>query len=88
MFNLGEGRRRTVNELVDAVLAAVGRDRADYPLAWGPRRPGDQEHMEADTRRLREVLGWTPRVSFTEGMARTVAWGRSQLGAEVARDPR
>lgn len=88
VFNLGEGRRRTVNDLVDAVLAAVGRDRADYPLAWGPRRPGDQEHMEADTHRLHAAIGWTPRVGFTEGMARTVAWARRQLAVEASRDRR
>ena len=88
VFNLGEGRRRTINELVDAVLAAVGRHRADYPLAWGPRRPGDQEHMEADTRRLHDAIGWTPRVSFGDGMARTVAWARGQLAVEASRDRR
>lgn len=76
VYNLGEGRRRTINELVDAILAAVGRTRADYPLQWGPRRPGDQEHMEADMGRLRGDLGWMPRTSFEEGMARTVAWAR------------
>ena len=42
----------------------------------GPRRPGDQEHMEADVARLRADLGWRPATSFDEGMARTVAWAR------------
>ena len=76
VYNLGEGRRRTINELVATILGAVGRSRADYPLQWGPRRPGDQEHMEADVARLRADLGWRPATSFDEGMARTVAWAR------------
>ncbi len=81
-FNLGEGRRRSINELVDTILAAVGRSRADYPLAWGPRRPGDQEHMEADTQALREAIGWAPRVTFDEGMRRTIAWACAQAYAK------
>ncbi|MFN8472910.1 MAG: NAD-dependent epimerase/dehydratase family protein [Anaerolineae bacterium] len=82
VFNVGEGRRRSINELLDTVLAAVGRSRADYPLLSGPRRPGDQEHMEADTRALREAIGWSPRVSFDEGMRRTIAWARAQAYAK------
>ncbi len=82
VFNLGEGRRRSINELVDTILAAVGRSRDDYPLQWGPRRPGDQEHMEADTLALREAIGWTPRVTFDQGMRRTIAWARAQAYAK------
>ena len=85
VFNLGEGRRRTINELADTVIQAAGRTRADYPLHWGPRRPGDQEHMEADITCLRAALGWEPRVGFAEGMARTIAWAREQLGVEGQR---
>lgn len=82
VFNVGEGRRRSINELVDTVLAAVGRSRADYPLLSGPRRPGDQEHMQADTQALRAAIGWSPQVSFAEGMRRTIAWARAQAHAK------
>ncbi|MFN8496269.1 MAG: SDR family NAD(P)-dependent oxidoreductase [Anaerolineae bacterium] len=78
VFNVGEGQRRSINELVDTILAAVGRSRADYPLLSGPRRPGDQEHMAADTRALRDALGWSPQVPFAEGMRRTIAWASAQ----------
>ena len=44
--------------------------------------------MEADTHRLHAAIGWTPRVGFTEGMARTVAWARRQLAVEASRDRR
>lgn len=85
VYNVGEGRRRTINELVDTVIGAVGRTRADYPLAWGPRRPGDLEHMEADTWRLREALGWSPRITFAEGMQRTIDWAKTGAGVEAGR---
>jgi UDP-glucose 4-epimerase len=76
VFNLGTGSRRSVNELVDAVLAGLGRSRKDWEVVHTPVRPGDQRHMEADITRTREALGWAPKVDFTEGMRRTVLWAK------------
>lgn len=86
VYNLGEGRRRSINVVVDAALAAVGRSRADYPIEGGPRRPGDQEHMEADISRLQAALGWRPRISFDQGMAQTVDWARTWLAQTAQRE--
>ena len=36
-----------------------------------------------DARRARKVLGWTPRFTLEEALARTAAWYRSHL-AELA----
>ena len=76
IFNLGTGTRRSIHDLIDAVLAAEGHDRKRYEIRYERERPGDQRHMQADISRTREVLGWEPRVDFTEGMARTVRWAR------------
>lgn len=39
------------------------------PVVTGEYRLGDVRHVTADSRALREELGWRPRVSFAEGMA-------------------
>jgi len=39
-------------------------------------RPGDVRHSYADVRKAERVLGLAPRVSFEEGLERTVAWFR------------
>jgi UDP-glucose 4-epimerase len=74
VFNLGTGTRRSVHDLIDAVLAAHDLKRDTYDIKYGPLRPGDQRHMVADISRTCEALGWNPKVDFTEGMARTVKW--------------
>ncbi len=74
VFNLGTGTRRSVHDLIDAVLAAHDLTRDGYDIKYGPLRPGDQRHMEADISRTCELLGWEPKVDFTAGMARTVKW--------------
>ena len=76
VFNLGTGSRRSVNQLVDAALAALGKTRKDWKIDYTPVRPGDQRHMEADISRTRELLGWSPKVEFAEGMRRTVLWAQ------------
>jgi UDP-glucose 4-epimerase len=79
VFNLGTGTRRSVHDLIDAVLAASGTTRATYPIRYDKERPGDQRHMQAETARLRGAIGWSPRVDFREGMARTVEWARASF---------
>ena len=42
--------------------------------AQGPWRSGDQRIFIADTSKIARDLGWTPRTSAAEGIARLVAW--------------
>lgn len=78
-FNLGAGSRISINQLVDVVLAALGHSRATYPVQYGPERPGDQRHMQADISKAQRILGWSPRVPFDEGMTETIRWAVGQM---------
>ena len=78
VLNLGSGRQLAINDLADHVLAASGRNRCDWPVAYAPGRPGEQRHVEADVARAGALLGWKPQVAFTEGLARTVEWARAE----------
>ena len=57
-LNLGTGRGWSVRELVATVREATGRD---FPVQFGPRRPGDPPALIADPTRAREKLGWRPQ---------------------------
>ncbi len=74
IFNLGSGRRLSINQLADHVLAAFDRARVDGTVIYAPGRPGEQRHVEADITRARTTLAWEPRVSFDAGLAETVRW--------------
>lgn len=81
VFNVGSGVATTVDEVVAALFAAFG---AEVPTrVSGNYRLGDIRHNIADTTRLREVLGYVPRVGFRDGVARFVEW---VLGEPVERD--
>ena len=72
VFNVGSGVATTVNDVVEALFTAF--DTRVPTRISGNYRLGDIRHNIADTTRLREVLGFVPRVSFGDGVARFVAW--------------
>ncbi len=78
VFNLGTGKRKSINQLVDAVLRNLGLDRSKFLVRYDKPRPGDQRHMEADIGEARRVLGWNPKVTFEEGLERTIQWARQK----------
>jgi nucleoside-diphosphate-sugar epimerase len=76
-LNLGQDRAVTINELADLVAAVAGVEIVKKHV------PGPQgvRGRNSDNTRLRQVLGWEPRVSLEEGLARTYAWVEEQVRA-------
>ncbi|MFF5879727.1 NAD-dependent epimerase/dehydratase family protein [Streptomyces californicus] len=64
-YNTGSGEPHTIGEMAGALAAAHG---GPDPVVTGEYRLGDVRHVTADSRALREELGWRPRVPFAEGM--------------------
>ena len=63
-WNLGAGNPQSVNRLIEL----LGGDKT-----YIPKRPGEPECTFADITRITGELGWKPKVSFEEGVARIVA---------------
>jgi dTDP-L-rhamnose 4-epimerase len=81
-FNVGSGTVHTVGELAHGLAAALG---GPEPVVTGEFRLGDVRHVTADSARLREELGWRPRIAFTEGLAEFAAAESGAVPAPVAR---
>ncbi len=64
-FNVGSGTVHTIGELAARLSANAG---APPPLITGEYRLGDVRHITASSARLRNELGWHPRMSFDDGM--------------------
>ena len=78
-LNVGSGRETSVNQLADAVLAALGESRETWEMRSQGAQLGDQRRSAADTRAL-AALGWSAGVPLEEGVARTVEWARATAG--------
>jgi dTDP-L-rhamnose 4-epimerase len=77
-YNTGSGEPHTIGEMATALAAAHG---GPEPVVTGEYRLGDVRHVTADSRRLREELGWRPGVGFAEGMAEFARAGLRGAGA-------
>jgi dTDP-L-rhamnose 4-epimerase len=77
-INVGTGVRTTIREVAETVGRALGRE--VVMEVTGKYRLGDIRHCYSDITRLTEQLGYIPCVSFSEGIARFVAWARDQAG--------
>ena len=73
MVNLGTGVGTSVNDIFRELKAITGF--AGEPIYEGPR-PGEVQRIYLDATRAKERLGWTPKVTFAEGLRRTVEWSR------------
>ena len=71
VYNIAWGERFTLLDLLDE----LGRILNKKPRpVFEPPRPGDVKHSLADVSRARKDLAFEPKVSFPEGLRRTVAW--------------
>ena len=47
-----------------------------------PPVPGDQRRTRADTTRIRDELGWEPRVSLEDGLSAQWEWASARVAAQ------
>ena len=81
-INLGQDRMVTINQLADMVAEAAGFDiekkHIDGPMGVRGRN--------SDNNKLREVLGWEPKISLEDGLKVTYDWIEEQVKQQLARE--
>lgn len=75
VFNVGTGRGTSLLQLVQALNHQMG---TDLTPRHAEARAGDIRHSKADISKAERMLNYRPQVTFEEGLARTLAWYRSQ----------
>jgi len=71
VFNVGCGDRVSLLEIITKLEAILGRR---LRRKHGPPRPGDVPHTLADVSKGKRLLGYSPLVSFDDGLQRTVEY--------------
>jgi nucleoside-diphosphate-sugar epimerase len=77
VFNLGGGSRVTVNQVLAMLEEISGLKVRRKNL---PATPGDPRHSGASINLARERLGWEPRVSLRDGLAKQWQWFHQASG--------
>jgi CDP-glucose 4,6-dehydratase len=74
-FNAGGGSPHAVGEVVELIARLAGTD--TEPRILGTGNPtGEIDRQYVDPTKIREVVGWAPRVDLEEGIRRTLDWYR------------
>ena len=74
-YNLGNGRGRSVRDVIAAVEAVTG---SRVPVRVGDRRPGDPAILVASSKRIKAETGWSPRYADLESIVGTaLSWRRT-----------
>ncbi len=71
--NIGNPDEYTIRELAEAAVRITG---SSSELTFWPLPVDDPTRRRPDITLARRVLGWEPRVSLEEGLARTAEWFR------------
>jgi nucleoside-diphosphate-sugar epimerase len=75
VINVATGGRISLNELFTTLRTIIGGTMEPEYL---PERAGDVRDSQADIGKAQQLLGYSPIVTFEEGLRRTVDWYRTQ----------
>ncbi|MBD0706885.1 MULTISPECIES: dTDP-glucose 4,6-dehydratase [unclassified Streptomyces] len=77
VYNIGGGTELANKELTALLLDACGA-RWDTSVMYVEDRKGHDRRYSVDWTKIREELGYRPRVTFEQGLRETVRWYRDQ----------
>lgn len=81
-LNIGSGKPISIREIASVLSSALGCE--IQAQITGKYRAGDIRHCFADISAARKVLGYTPKVEFSDGIRELVGWLRSQTAQDRA----
>ncbi|MBR3526140.1 MAG: SDR family oxidoreductase [Lachnospiraceae bacterium] len=76
-FNIAYGGREYLIDIYYDITKALGTE--IEPL-FGPDRPGDIKHSNADISKAKQLLGYDPEYDFKRGIALAIDWYKRNLG--------
>lgn len=71
IINLGGGNPITVNQVIRIIEKALGKT---AKIKYEPVQPGDVQKTISDITKARNLLGYEPKTSFEDGIAKFVNW--------------
>ena len=69
IFNVGSSLEIDINTIYDRIKKTIG---SDQPRIYADAKSGEQRRSCLSYERIRDVLGWAPTTTLTEGIKRTV----------------
>lgn len=77
IYNTAGGEETSINQLCDNIKAILLKHDSsinEINLSYGPYRKGDIPHSLASIAKAKQLLGYSPQITFHEGLKCTVEW--------------
>lgn len=76
-FNIGTGKMYSVSEVINFLREIC--DKQNILPTQIDSRPGDVDRLICSSEKIKHLCGWDPKISFNEGLKRTVEYFRNHL---------
>ncbi len=78
IYNVSAGAPQPNLKIVQTILKHLGKP--ESLVKYVQDRPGHDRRYALDSSKIQRELGWAPKVSFEEGIRRTIDWYKSNTG--------
>jgi len=76
VFNIAYGEREYLIDIYHTLTRVL---QVETEPVFGPERPGDIRHSNADISKARRLLGYAPDYDFARGLAEAIQWYKDNL---------
>jgi UDP-glucose 4-epimerase len=76
-INIACNRKTSLNQILEQLRSLLD---SEIEAVYEAPRAGDVKHSLADVSGARQAIGYEPRVFFEEGLTKSIAWYKSNLG--------
>lgn len=83
VYNLDGSEKVTIRRIAEIIRSVLG---SEVEIQYGEPRAGDFGGRVVSSERARDELGWTPQVSFEEGVRRYIQWRLDTQALEKQRE--
>jgi len=78
IFNVGTGKPITIKSIADILTQKLNSEKK--PIITNKNRAGDIRHCYSDITKIKQKLGYKPKISFENGIEELIQWVKSQVG--------
>lgn len=82
LFNVGSGRASSINQLVQKIVAASGKQ---FDIRYDATKPTIKTSLALDCAKAAREIGWSPHTSLEDGISATLDWWRTRSANERSR---
>lgn len=81
VINIGSGTSYTIKSIASTLAKTMGKEHIQ-PEITGEYRIGDIRNCFADISKAKEILGYSPQITFEEGLQELVTWLKDQMAID------